>query len=127
MVEKVLERNMAIPVEQSRIFSTSRDDQTEVRIRIVQGEARRADENTPLGELVVSELRAAPRGEVEIIVTFEVDTNGILNVTARDYKSGRICTKSVKISGELDEPSVAKITLKSDNHTELEIIDERAS
>jgi molecular chaperone DnaK len=110
-VDKVLDRNMAIPVEQSRVFSTSRDGQNEVRIRIVQGEARRAEENTPLGELVVSGLRPAPRGEVEVLVTFEVDTNGILNVTALDRDSGRICKQSVKVSGELDDDSVRRLSL----------------
>jgi molecular chaperone DnaK len=113
MVEKVLERNMAIPVEQSRVFSTSRDGQGEVKIRIVQGESRRADENTPLGELVVSDLRPAPRGAVQVLVTFEVDTNGILNITARDRDSGRICKKSVKVSGEIDESMLTKLALRS--------------
>ena len=111
-VERVLERNMAIPVEQSRIFSTSRDGQTEVKIRIVQGESRQADENTPLGELVVAGLRAAPRGQVEVLVTFEVDTNGILNVTALDRDSGRICKKSVKVSGELDDRALQSAALR---------------
>jgi molecular chaperone DnaK len=111
-VDKVLERNMAIPVEQSRVFSTSKDGQQEVTIRIVQGESRRADENTPLGEVVVSELRSAPRGEVEVLVTFEVDTNGILNVTALDRDSGRICKKSVKVSGELDDDEIQLLSAK---------------
>jgi molecular chaperone DnaK len=112
-VEKVLERNMAIPVEQSRIFSTSRDGQTEVRIRIVQGESPRPEENTPLGEFVISDLRPAPRGKVEVHVTFEVDTNGILNITARDNDSRRIFKQSVKVSGELDEKAMATISLKA--------------
>jgi molecular chaperone DnaK len=111
-VERVLERNMSIPVEQSRIFSTSRDGQAEVKIRIVQGEARQADENTPLGELVVAGLRAAPRGQVEVLVTFEVDTNGILNVTALDRDSGRIIKKSVKVSGELDDRALQSAALR---------------
>jgi len=111
-VDKVLERNMAIPVEQSRVFSTSKDGQTEVRIRIVQGESRRADENTSLGEVVVSDLRPAPRGEVEVLVTFEVDTNGILNVTALNRDSGRVCKKSVKVSGELDEQMIDQLSAK---------------
>lgn len=109
-VDKVLERNMAIPVEQSRVFSTSKDGQSEVRIRIVQGESRRAEENTALGDVVVSDLRPAPRGEVEVLVTFEVDTNGILNVTALDKDSGRVCKKSVKVSGELDEELIQKLS-----------------
>jgi molecular chaperone DnaK len=107
--ERVLERNMSIPVEQSRLFSTSRDGQTELRIRIVQGESLRSAENTRLGELVVDGLRPAKRGEVEVLVTFEVDTNGILNVTARDRDSGRVYKKSVKVSGELDDKAIAEI------------------
>ena len=111
--EKVLERNMSIPVEQSRVFSTSKDGQTEVKIRIVQGESDRARENTSLGELVISGLRPASRGQVNVLVTFEVDTNGILNVTARDRDSGRLCSRCVKVSGEeLDEDSLTKISLK---------------
>ena len=113
--EKVLERNMSIPVEQSRIFSTSRDGQTEVKIRIVQGESDRAEENTALGELVVSGLRPAPKGEVKVLVAFEVDTNGILNVTAKDRDSGRICKRSVKVSGELDDDTISKIRLLNEN------------
>jgi len=113
LVEKVLERNMAIPVEQSRIFSTGRDDQTDVRIQIVQGESRHLEENVPLGELVVGPLRPAPRGEIEVLVTFEVDTNGILNVTARDRDSGALYNKSVKVSTELDDDAIARISLKS--------------
>ncbi len=112
LCEKVLERNMAIPVEQSRIFATSRDGQTEVKIRVVQGEARDAASNTALGTLVVGNLRPASRGEVEVLVAFEVDTNGILNVTARDRDSGRIYQKSVKVSGELDDGAIAEISLK---------------
>ena len=69
----------------------------------MQGESRHAEENTPVGELIVSGLRSAPRGQVEVLVTFEVDTNGILNVTALDRDSGRIIKQSVKVSGELDD------------------------
>jgi molecular chaperone DnaK len=109
-VDKVLERNTSIPVEQSRVFSTSKDGQREVRIRIVQGEARKAEENTYLGEVVVSDLRSAQRGEVEVLVTFEVDTNGILNITALDKDSGRVCKKSVKVSGELDDHDIEQLS-----------------
>lgn len=111
-VDRVLERNMAIPVEQSRVFSTSKNGQTEVKIRIVQGESRRASENTYLGEIEVGELRPAPRGEVQVLVTFEVDTNGILNVTALDKDSGRVCKKSVKVSGEVTKDDLARLATR---------------
>jgi molecular chaperone DnaK len=61
---------------------------------------------------VVTDLRAAPRGVVQVLVTFEVDTNGILNVTALDRDSGRVCKKSVKVSGELAEDAIMGLTKK---------------
>lgn len=104
-VQRVLRRNVAIPVEQSKLFSTAHDNQTEICIRIVQGESLEAQHNTELGVLTLDNLRAAPRGKVEVLVTFEVDTSGILNLTARDRDSGRIYSKRVKISADLADRS----------------------
>ncbi|MBI5482501.1 MAG: Hsp70 family protein [Deltaproteobacteria bacterium] len=109
MMEPIIERNAAIPVEKTRRFSTSRDGQTEVKIRIYQGESRKVAENTFLGELVVGGLRPAPRGTIDIDVTFEVDTDGILNVSARDLDSGRLHSTRVKISGDLSEDRIAQL------------------
>ena len=78
----IIERNAPIPVEQTRVFTTSRDLQTEVTIRICQGESIRLDDNVVLGELKLTDIRPAPRGEIKIRVTFEIDTDGILNVSA---------------------------------------------
>ena len=112
MMEPIIERNAAIPVEKTRRFSTSRDGQSEVKIRIYQGESRKTAENTLLGELVVGSLRPAARGLIDIDVTFEVDTDGILNVSARDLDSGRLHSARVKISGDLSEDRIAELRKK---------------
>ncbi|MEK6607080.1 MAG: Hsp70 family protein [Myxococcota bacterium] len=104
--ERVIERSTAIPVEQTSVFATSRDGQQEVRIIVVQGESKHTRENTLLGELIIDGLRPAPRGEVEIEVTFEVDQSGILNITARDRDSGRELQKKIRISGELRDEAI---------------------
>jgi len=84
----LIERNASIPCEQTRVFTTTTDHQTAVKIQIFQGESRVAAENTRLGEVELYGLRAAPRGEVEIEVVFEIDTDGIVVVTARDRETG---------------------------------------
>ena len=85
--EVIIDRNAQIPVEQTRRFVTSVDHQTQVRIQVCQGEARKFDENQALGELVLDGLPPAPRGEVQVEVTFEIDTDGILQVSARDLET----------------------------------------
>ncbi len=87
--EPVIRRNATIPVEQTRIFATTGDGQVAVVIRISQGESRRFVDNQNLGELELSGLRAAPRGEVQVAVTFELEADGTLRVRARDNESGR--------------------------------------
>jgi molecular chaperone DnaK len=87
--ESVIRRNATIPVEQTRIFATTHDEQTSVVIRISQGESRRFADNQPLGELELSNLRQAARGEVSIAVTFELGADGTLTVKAQDVETGR--------------------------------------
>ncbi|MFO0630784.1 MAG: Hsp70 family protein [Polyangiales bacterium] len=87
--EPVIRRNATIPVEQTRIFATTSDGQVAVVIRIAQGESRRFVDNQNLGELELSGLRPAPRGEVQVAVTFELEADGTLRVRARDNESGR--------------------------------------
>lgn len=87
--ESVIRRNATIPVEQTRVFATTNDDQTSVIIRIAQGESRRFSENQILGELELSGLRPAPRGEVSIAVTFELGADGTLSVRAKDVETSR--------------------------------------
>jgi molecular chaperone DnaK len=103
-VEKILLRNSPIPTEHRRVFVTSSDQQTVVRIAVYQGESKLAIDNDRLAEFRLEGLRPAPRGEVKIEVTFEIDANGILAVHARDEETG--LSQSVRIqaaSGQLAE------------------------
>jgi molecular chaperone DnaK len=104
--EPIVERNVPVPVEQTRVFSTSTDNQTKVIIQVCQGESRRFSENVPLGELTLNELRAGIRGEVKIEVTFKVDTNGILRVRARDPETGLATEAAVSVRGTMNESEV---------------------
>jgi molecular chaperone DnaK len=89
LCEPVIRRNSTIPVEQTRVFATTNDDQESVIIRIAQGESRRFADNQGLGELELAGLRKAPRGDVSIAVTFELEADGTLKVRARDVETGR--------------------------------------
>jgi molecular chaperone DnaK len=104
--ERIIDRNVPVPVEQTRIFSTSADNQASVRIQVCQGESRRFEENVPLGELELKGLQPARRGEVSIEVTFKVDTNGILCVRARDAATGMVREAAVNVRGAMSESEV---------------------
>ncbi len=86
--ERLLEKNSPIPIERSRVFTTARDGQTRVEIDCCRGESRRYAENEPLGKLVLENLPAKPRGDLKIEVSFRVDPDGILHVSAADAESG---------------------------------------
>ncbi len=99
-IEKIIDRNTPIPVERTRLFTTSRDGQTSVRIRVYQGESEYEEENDLMGVLELSGLDPESlRGEVEIAVTFEIDTNGIVQVSAVDNKTGRKTTARIDLLG----------------------------
>src|SRR5690606_18827441 len=85
--EPIIDKNTAIPIDRTRTFVTARDGQDRVKIRIYQGESRLAEECQSLGEFEFGGLRPAPRGEVKVEVTFEIDTDGIVNVYARDTET----------------------------------------
>jgi molecular chaperone DnaK len=104
--EQIIARNTPVPIDRTRSFTTSRDNQEKVRIRILQGESNRADENTLLGEFEFSGFRSAPRGEVQIEVTFEIDANGIVNVSARDPETGQSDSITVQLSSGLSESEI---------------------
>jgi molecular chaperone DnaK len=89
LCEAVIRRNATIPVEQTRNFATTNDQQDSVIIRIAQGESRKFPDNQALGELELTNLRPAPRGEVVVAVTFELEADGTLRVRAKDVETGR--------------------------------------
>jgi molecular chaperone DnaK len=113
--ESIIEPNVAVPVEQSRVFTTSTDNQSAVTIQVCQGESRRFDENMPLGELELTGLPAARRGEVKIEVTFRVDSSGILRVRARDPESGVETEAAVNVRANMSEDEVNEAAARQKN------------
>jgi len=112
--DTIIERNAQIPVEQTRSFTTSQNNQQIVRIQVCQGEDREFENNQALGELVLEGLRPAPRGEVRVDVTFEIDTDGILQVRARDSETGREQRARIQILGTVSEENVADMEQRQD-------------
>lgn len=105
-VDRVIARNTPVPCSQTRQFTTSADNQQVVIIRVCQGESEHFPQNTALGELELSGLRRATRGDVRIEVTFELDADGILQVRARDVETGRQTGAQMRLVG-LDQPRPA--------------------
>jgi len=95
--DTVIPRNAKIPCEHTRVFATGRDMQTQVHVRVAQGEAEHFKDNMCLGELELTGLRPAPRGEVTMSVTFELDADGSLQVRAIDTVSGREARAAMKL------------------------------
>jgi len=115
-VSTIIGKNTSVPVEQSQIFTTTKDDQTEVRIKVYQGESTKAQENTFLGDFVLKDLRAARRGEIEIRVTFQIDADGILQVSARNEETGNQVSMYIEEANRLSQSE--KTTLKENVHEE---------
>ncbi|NRA02685.1 MAG: Hsp70 family protein [Myxococcales bacterium] len=109
LTKVVIERNSPVPIERTGVFTTARDFQESVSIRIYQGEARTARENTLLGEVEFSGFQPGPRGEVKIEVSFAITTEGILKVSASDPVTGAERFTSVTLSGGLSEAEIERI------------------
>ncbi|UJR80707.1 Hsp70 family protein [Sandaracinus amylolyticus] len=110
--EHVIKRNAAIPVEQTRVFSTATDMQDSVRVRVVQGESRRLEDNQPLGEIELSGLRQALRGAVKIGVTFLMDADGTLGVKAKDLDTGREQSIRIQLVGGMSDADIQKMAAR---------------
>src|SRR5712675_1906398 len=104
--DKIIDKNTPIPIERSKAYTTNRDGQDKVKIRIYQGESNKAAECELLGEFEFSGFRIAYRGEVRIEVTFEIDTNGIVHVTAADVETGQKTTTTIRLSSGLTEDMI---------------------
>ena len=104
--------NTAVPCDRTRTFLTAADGQTTVIIRVAQGESNRFPDNTYLGELELTGLTPAPRGETQIAVTFEIDADGILNVKAKDVKSGRQAEARLQLLGAQTDPQDVEEMMK---------------
>lgn len=94
--EELIPTNTTVPTSMSKTFTTSRDNQTAVKIIVMQGDSERAEENELLGEFILTGLRRAPRGEVEIDVAFEINTDGIVSVSAKDLETNQ--TQAIQVT-----------------------------
>ncbi len=101
--DRIIPRNTSVPATRARKFVTSTENQKELVLRVFQGEDDKAANNTALGELVLSELPPARRGELEIEVSFDLDADGILNVSAREERSGREVKAAMHVGGQGDK------------------------
>jgi molecular chaperone DnaK len=111
--DPVIERNTQVPCERTRVFVTAVDNQTVVRVRISQGESSKFPQNTLLGEVELSGLRPAPRGEIQIAVSFSLDTNGMLNVSAKDVATDRATSTQVRLVALPDANDIAWMMQRS--------------
>ena len=115
---KIIERNTTIPVKKSQIFSTAADGQTSVEIHVLQGERERAADNTTLGRFSLDGIPAAPRGVPQIEVTFDIDANGIVNVTALDKGTGKEQHVTITSSTNMSKEDIEKAVKEAEKFAE---------
>ncbi len=115
---KLIERNTTIPTAKSQIFSTAADSQTSVEIHITQGERAMASDNKSLGRFILDGIPPAPRGMPQVEVTFDVDANGILAVTAKDKATGKSQSVRIEARSGLSDADVEKMKKEAEAHGE---------
>jgi molecular chaperone DnaK len=115
---KLIDHNTTIPTKKSQVFSTAEDNQTAVTIRVFQGEREMATDNKLLGQFDLVGIPPAPRGLPQIEVTFDIDANGIVNVSAKDKASGREQSIRIQASGGLSEADIQKMVREAEAHAE---------
>jgi len=118
IMTKVIEKNTTIPTKAAQTFSTADDNQTGVTIHVLQGERDRASDNKSLGRFDLTDIPPAPRGMPQIEVTFDIDANGILNVSAKDVKTGKEQRIVIKASSGLSEAEIKRMVGDAEAHAE---------
>jgi molecular chaperone DnaK len=118
VMTRLIERNTTIPTSRKEIFSTAADSQTTVDIHVLQGEREFARDNRTLGRFQLADIPPAPRGIPQIEVAFDIDANGILNVSAKDMGTGKQQSIEIKSSSGLSEQEVEKMTKEAEAHAE---------
>jgi len=118
VMTKLIDRNTTIPTSKSEVFSTAADNQPQVEIHVAQGERDMIDGNKSLGRFVLDGIAPAPRGIPQIEVTFNIDANGILNVTAKDKGTGKEQNITIQGSGSLDKAEVEKMAKEAEAHAD---------
>ncbi len=115
---KIIERNTTIPVKKSQIFSTAADGQTSVEIHVLQGEREKASANTTLGRFTLDGIPAAPRGVPQIEVTFDIDANGIVNVSAKDKGTGKEQHVTITSSSNMSKEDIDRAVKDAEKFAE---------
>ena len=118
IMTRIIERNTTIPTKKSQIFTTAEDSQTSVEIHVLQGEREMARDNRTLGKFHLIGLPPAPRGIPQIEVTFDIDANGILHVSAKDHATGQEQSIRITASTGLNEEEIQKMVRDSETHAE---------
>jgi len=118
VMTRLIERNTTIPTSKKEIFSTAADSQTTVDIHVLQGEREFARDNRTLGRFQLTEIPPAPRGIPQIEVAFDIDANGILNVSAKDLGTGKQQSIEIKSSSGLSDQEVERMTKEAESHAE---------
>ena len=115
---KLIERNTTIPTSKSETFSTAADNQPQVEIHVLQGEREMASDNKSLGRFILDGIAPAPRGVPQIEVTFNLDANGILNVTAKDKGTGKEQSITIQDSGNMSKEDIEKAQKEAETHAD---------
>lgn len=118
VMTKLIERNTTIPTKANQVFSTAEDNQTAVTVHVLQGERDRAVDNKSLGRFDLSDIPPAPRGMPQIEVTFDIDANGILHVSAKDKATGKEQSIVIKASSGLSDDEIEKMVKDAEAHRE---------